>query len=68
LDNLGEEFIGRGIDQINPDYSTSVSKSIDAGIDMNMVPFDYHKFIDTLTAAVQNVAVPVSGLIMPFGV
>lgn len=44
-----------GIDQINPDdYDASVVTSIDAGIDMNMVPYNYERFIETLTAAVES--------------
>ena len=42
------------IDQIDPDYYTAVVQCINAGIDMNMVPFHYHKFIDTLTDAVNR--------------
>lgn len=48
------------IDQIDPDYYTAVVASINAGIDMNMVPFEYEKFIDTLTRAVESGDVPVS--------
>lgn len=47
-----------GIDQISPDYYTAVVAAINAGIDMNMVPYDYRRFIDTLTAAVENGDVP----------
>ncbi|GAB4573721.1 MAG: hypothetical protein Kow0077_16920 [Anaerolineae bacterium] len=44
-----------GIDQIAPgDYYTSVVTAINAGIDMNMVPYDYSSFIGTLTKAVEN--------------
>ncbi|MCB9452528.1 MAG: glycoside hydrolase family 3 C-terminal domain-containing protein [Anaerolineaceae bacterium] len=44
-----------GIDQINPnDYYTSVVTAINAGIDMNMVPYDYKNFITTLKTAVEN--------------
>ena len=48
----------QGIDQVNPDFATAVIQSINAGIDMNMVPYDYPRFIQTLTAAVENGAVP----------
>ncbi len=41
------------VSQIDPDYSTSVIASINAGMDMVMVPFDYKTFISTLTAAVE---------------
>ncbi len=43
-----------GIDQVNKDYYTAVVTAINAGIDMNMVPFDYVRFIDTMTQAVEN--------------
>ena len=43
-----------GIDQVVPnDYSASVAKSINAGIDMVMVPTDYVRFISTITSLVQ---------------
>ena len=48
------------IDQIDPDYYTAVVASINAGIDMNMVPFAYEKFIETLTRAVESGDVPMS--------
>ncbi len=44
----------RAIDQISPDYSQAVVTAINAGIDMNMVPYDYPRFIGTLTTAVGN--------------
>lgn len=47
----------KAIDQVDPDYDTAVVKSINAGVDMNMVPYDYHRFITTLTAAVERGAV-----------
>src|SRR5574341_755231 len=42
------------INQINPDYYTCVVTSINAGLDMVMVPFDFRTFIATLTRAVTN--------------
>ena len=45
------------IDQIDPDFYTSVVESINAGIDMVMVPFDYMRFITMLNDAVQKGAV-----------
>jgi beta-glucosidase len=43
-----------GIDQVVPgDYSASVAQSINAGIDMVMVPTDYVRFITTMTTLVQ---------------
>lgn len=47
-----------GVDQVNPNYETAVIASINAGIDMNMVPFDADRFITTLTAAVEEGNVP----------
>lgn len=42
-----------GIDQINPaDYYASVVTAINAGIDMNMVPYDYQRFVTTLQKAI----------------
>lgn len=41
------------IDQINRDYYIAVVTAINAGVDMNMVPFDYKLFIETLTRAVE---------------
>jgi beta-glucosidase len=41
------------VSQISPDYATSVITSINAGLDMVMVPYDYKGFITTLTRAVE---------------
>jgi beta-glucosidase len=42
-----------GIDQINPgDYYKSVVTAVNAGVDMNMVPYDSLRFIDTMKQAV----------------
>ena len=42
------------VDQVVPgDYSASVAQSINAGIDMVMVPTDYIRFITTMTSLVQ---------------
>jgi beta-glucosidase len=49
-----------GIDQISNDYYLSVVTGINAGIDMNMVPYDYNRFIIMLTQAVQKGDVPIS--------
>jgi beta-glucosidase len=49
-----------GVDQISPDYYSSVVTATNAGIDMHMVPYDYSRFINTLTQAVQNGDVPMS--------
>lgn len=42
------------IDQITNDYYEAVVTSINAGVDMNMVPYDYRRFITTLTRAVER--------------
>ncbi len=42
------------ISQIDRDYYTCVVTSINAGLDMVMVPFDYKLFISTLTSAVEK--------------
>lgn len=48
-----------GIDQINPnDYAESVIIAINAGIDMNMVPYDYQRFITVMTEAVEAGDIP----------
>ncbi len=46
-----------GVDQIDNDYYTAVVTAVNAGIDMNMVPYDYNRFIATLTQAVEDGAV-----------
>jgi beta-glucosidase len=43
-----------GVDQVDSDYYTAVVASINAGVDMNMVPFDYMRFINTMKQAVDN--------------
>ena len=42
------------VDQIDADYAVAVARAINAGIDMVMVPYDYPRFIATLTAAVER--------------
>jgi beta-glucosidase len=42
------------IDAIGPDYYTSVVTSINAGVDMAMVPYDGHRFTTNLTEAVEK--------------
>jgi beta-glucosidase len=49
-----------GIDQIPGNYYSDVVTSINAGVDMVMVPSDYVTFIDTLTEAVENGDVPMA--------
>ena len=48
------------VDQISPNYYESVVTSINAGIDMNMVPYSYTRFIDTMTLAVENGDIPLA--------
>ncbi len=43
-----------GIDQVDPDYYTAVVTAINAGVDMNMVPTDYIKFITVMKQAVDE--------------
>jgi beta-glucosidase len=42
------------VDAIDPDYYTAVATSINAGVDMVMVPYDGDRFITHLTQAVEN--------------
>ncbi len=42
------------IDMVNQDYYKAVVASINAGVDMNMVPYNYILFIQTLKSAVEN--------------
>ncbi|MFZ1395319.1 MAG: glycoside hydrolase family 3 N-terminal domain-containing protein [Candidatus Promineifilaceae bacterium] len=46
------------IDQVDDNYYEAVVSAINAGIDMNMVPYEYELFIQALTAAVENGDVP----------
>lgn len=50
----------QAVDQLDPDFYTAVVTAINAGLDMNMVPFDYPRFIATLTEAVERGDVPMS--------
>ncbi len=43
-----------GVDLIANDYYEAVVMSINAGIDMNMVPQNYPLYLDTLNAAIEN--------------
>lgn len=47
-----------GIDDVAPDYYDAVVQAINAGIDMNMVPYDYLRFITTMTQAVSSGDIP----------
>ena len=46
--------------QLDPEYYTCVVTAVNAGVDMVMVPFDYHSFIDSLTRAVETGDVPLA--------
>ncbi len=48
-----------GIDQLDDDFAVCVERSINAGVDMVMVPFEHQRFMDTLERAVQGGAVPI---------
>ncbi len=49
-----------GVDQISPDFYESVVTAINAGIDMNMVPYNQNRFIATLMKAVEDGDVPMA--------
>ncbi|MBN1286825.1 MAG: glycoside hydrolase family 3 C-terminal domain-containing protein [Anaerolineae bacterium] len=49
-----------GIDQISGNYYEAMVTAINAGIDMNMVPYDYRSFVWLLTRAVENGDVPIA--------
>lgn len=48
----------QGIDLIHPDFYQAVVTSINAGVDMNMVPQDFRRFITTMTRAVESGDIP----------
>lgn len=43
-----------GVDQVSAKYYDAVVASVNAGVDMNMVPYNYTRFISTLTLAVEK--------------
>jgi beta-glucosidase len=47
-----------GIDQISGDYYLSVVTAINAGVDMNMVPTDYKRFLSTIKEAIEKGDIP----------
>jgi beta-glucosidase len=55
------------IDQISADYYQCVVTSINAGLDMIMVPFNYQRFISTLEQAVDRGDVPIDRIIDAVG-
>ncbi len=50
----------QGIDQVSGDYYEAVVTSVNAGVDMNMVPYDAELFLSTLGSAVQNGDIPMA--------
>ncbi len=48
------------INQLDRDYHQCVVQAVKAGIDMVMVPYDFRRFINTLTAAARQGAVALS--------
>ena len=48
------------IQQVHPDFKTAVARSINAGMDMAMIPTDYRRFIATLIELVEEGTVPMS--------
>ena len=42
------------IQQLDPDFKTAIAMSINAGMDMAMVPSDYRQYIDLLTELVEE--------------
>lgn len=43
-----------GMDQISSDYYTAIVTGINAGVDMNMIPYEYVRFIKTMEQAVSK--------------
>jgi beta-glucosidase len=50
----------RAIDQVDPDYKTAIGISINAGMDMGMIPSKYKEFFQNLKELVQEGVVPMS--------
>jgi beta-glucosidase len=48
------------IQQLHPDFKTAVAMSINAGMDMGMIPSDYRRFIATLIELVEEGTIPES--------
>lgn len=47
-----------GVDQITPNYEEAVVASINAGVDMVMVPIDYRRFIEVMVRAASAGLIP----------
>jgi beta-glucosidase len=50
----------RAIDQVHQDYKTAIGISINAGMDMGMIPSKYKEFFGNLKALVEEGVVPMS--------
>jgi beta-glucosidase len=50
----------RAINQLDRDYKTAIAKSINAGMDMGMVPSEYKEFSKSLKELVEEGTVPMS--------
>jgi beta-glucosidase len=48
----------QAIDQLSPDFYQCVVSSINAGLDMVMVPFEYQRFLTTLKLAAESGDIP----------
>lgn len=48
----------QAIDQLSPDFYQCVVRSINAGLDMVMVPFEYQRFLTTLKLAAESGDIP----------
>jgi beta-glucosidase len=48
------------IDQVDPDFKTAIKKSVNAGMDMGMVPERYELFTKLLTELVEEGSVPMA--------
>ncbi|MDF1519161.1 MAG: glycoside hydrolase family 3 N-terminal domain-containing protein [Brevefilum sp.] len=49
-----------GVDEVDSDYYIAVVNAINAGIDMNMVPYDHGRFIKTMLEAVVAGDIPMT--------
>ena len=51
---------GKGVDQVNSDYKEAIKQSINAGVDMVMVPDRYKDFIRLTIELVNENQIPIS--------
>ena len=49
-----------GVDQLGPDYEENIVTSINAGVDMVMVPEEFERFIDAMTQVITSGLIPVT--------